>query len=221
MKKIFIVTLVIILIIIAFFIKFNYKSFKFGNTMINKSAESIKQYILDINSYELTADITVESNKNRNSYIIKEKCIKENKMFKQEIIEPENIKGTTFIYDGTNLKIENTKLSLSKIYENYSYIGENSITLMRFINDFKNSEESKVLENENEVILETKLKNGNKYIAYKKLYISKDNGTPLKLEILDITQKTTIYILYNEIKINNLQKEDVLAFKVEDIVNDI
>ena len=31
--------------------------------MSNKTAEEIAQYILDINSYELTSNITIESNK--------------------------------------------------------------------------------------------------------------------------------------------------------------
>ena len=69
--------------------------------------------------------------------------------------------------------------------------------------------------------MEAKIKNGNKYISYKKLYINKSTRKPEKLEIKDITQKTVIYILYNEIEINNLQKEDVLAFKLKEITNDI
>ena len=92
---------------------------------------------------------------------------------------------------------------------------------MSFVNDYKDSEQSNISENENEIILETKVKNGNKYIAYKKLFISKETGNPSKLEIQDITQKTTIYILYNEIKTNNLQKEDILAFRTQEILNDI
>ncbi len=221
MKKIISIAIIIVVIIIAIFIKTNYKLFKFGNNMSNKSADEIEKYILDINSYELTANITIESNKNTNIYVTREECIKDNNIFKQEILEPENIKGISFIYDGTSLKVENTNFNLSKIYENYPYIGENTITLMSFINDYNESSESNMSENDNEIVLETKLKNGNKYIAYKKLYINKSKGVPSKLEIQDITQKTSIYILYNEIKINNLQKEDILAFKLKEIANDI
>lgn len=221
MKKIMTIVILIIIIISIFFIKINYKSSKIGNNMSNKSADEIEEYILDINSYELTANITIESNKNRNIYVAKEECIKENNIFKQEILEPENVRGITFIYDGTSLKVENTNLNLSKIYENYNYIGENSITLMSFINDYKESDESNISEDNNEIILQTKLKNGNKYMSYEKLYISKDTGSPTKLEIQDITQNTSIYILYNEIKINNLQKEDILAFKLKENANDI
>ena len=221
MKKIVTIVIVIITVIAIFFIKNNYKSFKFGNNISNKSADQIKKYILDINSYELTADITVESNKNTNSYIIKEKYLKDNNMSIQEILEPENIRGVRFLYDGINLKVENIHLNLSKIYENYKYIGENTITLIDFINDYLESDESNMLETDEEIILETKLKNANKYVSYKKLCINKSTGIPSKLEIEDITQKTIIYILYSEIKINNLQKEDVLAFKLKEITNDI
>ena len=221
MKKIITIAIIIITIIAIFFIKSNYKSFKFGNNISNKSAQQIAEYILDINSYEATSNITIQSNKNTNIYMVKEKYIKDNNICKQEILEPESVKGISFIYDGDTLKVENSNLNLSKIYENYPYIGENTITLMSFINDYKESDESTVSETDDEIILETKLKNGNKYIAYKTLYISKSTGNLSKLEIQDITQKTSIYILYNEMKINNLQKEDILAFKLKDIAKDI
>jgi len=220
MKKIITIAIIVITIIAIFFIKTNYKSLKFGNNMSNKSADEIEKYILDINSYELTANITVESNKNTNVYLVQEKYIKDNNICKQEILKPDNVKGISFIYDGTSLKIENNKYNLSKIYENYPYIGENYITLMSFINDYKETNERNIYENENEIVLEIKLKSGNKYISNKKLYISKTTGKVSKLEIKDITQKTVVYILYNEIKINNLQKEDVLAFNGK-IANDI
>ena len=221
MKKIITIVIVIIVIIAMFFIKTNYKSLKFGNNITNKSAEGIAQYILDINSYEAQVSITVESNKNTNEYVVREKYVKNNNICKQEILEPQNLSGISFIYDGTNLKLENSSLNLSKIYDNYQYIGESTITLMKFIDDYANSEESKIVENDGKIILETKIKNGNKYIAYKKLYVNKDTGNPEKLEIKDVAQKTVIYILYNEIKINNLQKEDILAFKLKELTNDI
>jgi len=53
------------------------------------------------------------------------------------------------------------------------------------------------------------------------MFVNKTEGKIKKLEIQDVTQKTIIYILYNEIKINNLQKDDLLAFKLKDLKNDI
>ena len=220
MKKIILIAIVIS-VIIVFFIQINYKKINLGNNITSKSADETKKYILGINSYEAISSVSIESNKNKNTYLIKEQFIKNNNVFRQEVIEPDNINGIVFLYDGTNLNISNTKLNLSKIYEHYPYIGENNITLMGFINDYVESNESNMKENDDEIILETKVKQGNKYISYKKLYISKETGNPSKMEIQDITQNTLIYILYNEIKINNLQEQDVLAFKLNEFTNDI
>ena len=117
--------------------------------------------------------------------------------------------------------IENTNINLRKIYENYQCLGDNALSLSAFIDDFLDSGENKVTENENEIILETSTKNGNKYINHKRLYIDKKTCKPTRMEVQDVTQKNIIYILYNEIKINNLQKEDVLAFKLSPLENDI
>jgi len=221
MKKIITIAIILITIIVIFFIKFNYKSLKNGNNMSNKSAKEITQYILDINSYEAEAEVLIESNKNSNKYKVKEKYSKDNNVFKREILEPENLNGVSFVYDGTNLKVQNSTLNLNKIYNDYPYIGEDNITITDFINDYKESDETNILENGDEIILEVKIKNGNKYVAYKKMFVNKTEGKIKKLEIQDVTQKTIIYILYNEIKINNLQKDDILAFKLKEFKNDI
>ena len=190
------------------------KYLKNGNNMSNKSADEIKEYILNISSYESEVEINVISNKNQNKYKAKQQFVKEDNLYKQEIIEPENIKGVIFSYDGKNLKLENTKLGLNKIYEDYKYIGSNDLSLIQFVNDYNDVEEKSFQEKDGNVILELKIKNGNKYRTYKKLYVDKQRGVPTKMEIQDVSQNIIIYILYNEIKINNLQKEDILAFKL-------
>lgn len=208
-KKIIIFCLISILIITAIIlIKNNYKSIKMGNNIINQSADKIKENILNIESYKAKVQITITSNKNTNTYEAAQKYYKENNLYKQEIISPENLVGTTFEYDGTNLQIKNTKLNLSKIYENYNYIGSNELSLNAFIEDYNNNE-SKDYENDEEIILETVVKNNNKYRKIKRLYISKKTKLPTKMEIQDNAQNTLVYILYNEIEINKLEKEQI------------
>ena len=204
-KKIIISCLVLILIISTiFFIKNNYKSIKLGNNIINQSADKIKKYILNIESYKANVQITITSNKNTNTYEAIQEYDKENNLYKQEILAPQNLAGTIFEYDGVNLQIKNTELNLSKIYENYNYIGSNELSLNAFIEDYNNNDTTDY-ENDEEIILETKIKNNNKYRAIKKLYISKNTGNPTKLEIQDVSQNTLVYILYNEIEINKMR----------------
>lgn len=204
--------ILIILILIIFFMKKDYKTMNSGNNKINKTAEGITEYILNMSSFEANVEVTVYSNKNENKYVLKQSFVAPN-IAKQEVLEPSNIQNMTIIFDGNNLKIENTKLSLTTIYENYKYISENSLFLNYFIEDYKNSNEAKVEEKDNQIIMQTKCKNeDNKYTAYKKLYIDKNTAKPLKLEVQDINQSTTVYILYNEIKINSTKSEDILAY---------
>ncbi len=104
---IFIIICVILVTTICFFRKNDYKTIKFGNTNI-KSAESIKEYILNISSYEADISLEVTSNKTTNKYRLTQKYVEPN-IFKQEVLEPNNIKGLTTTYDGENLKIENSR----------------------------------------------------------------------------------------------------------------
>lgn len=205
MKKAICITMLIIIIFLAiFFIKNDYKSFEKGNNMSNKSADEIKDYILNINSYEAEIIVRQESNKNTNTYKINETSDLKNQKYTQVVLEPQNVSGLVLNYESSNLTIRNKKLSLEKLYQNYSYIENRDWGLQGFIEDFKNNEESMSYFEGEYCVLETNTKNGNKKTYYKKLYINRETGAPIKIEIKDITQKTIIYILYNEIKINCL-----------------
>ena len=220
-KLVFFMSSIAIILLITFFIKINYNSSKKGNNIINKSADEIKEYILNIDSYQANIDIKIKSNRNENIYKVEQKYNKECNVYKQKVIEPQNIAGVEFIYNGENLKVENTELNLSKIYEEYKYIESNELSLISFIEDFKEDKKARCYEERKFVILETQVKNGNKYISSKKLYINTEKGKLEKLEIKDITQDTKIYILYNEIEINELSKEEILAFSIKQFEQNI
>ncbi|MCI8655000.1 MAG: hypothetical protein HFJ48_03895, partial [Clostridia bacterium] len=210
-KKIFII-LVIILLILAIFFGFFYKKtikvFKSGN---NKTSQEVVDYILGISSYEVKVTVEVNSNKNRNKYILKQQYVAPN-ISTQEVIEPSNIAGIKLINDGTSLTLKNSQLDLSSVFENYTYLGDNCIDLISFIENYKKSNESNYEEDETQIVMKTISQNSNKYTKNLTLYIDKKTANPTKLEIKDDNEKTTVYILYNEVKINSINKEDVLAF---------
>lgn len=206
MKRILpIVFLILIIITILFiFFKNNNKLQNMGNNM--SKIKNLEDYILQINSYEAIAEITVTSNKTINKYKIKQ-TYSENGDYTQEVIEPENISGTKIIYRNGTLTLENTKLNLNKIYENYQYISSNELGLQYFIQDYKESKDASFREEEKDVILETTVKIDNRYIAKKVLCVDKKTKAPKSLEIQDNTQNILVYILYNEIKIMDGQEE--------------
>ena len=197
MKRILIIGIFMIAIIATFmfFLKKDYKTENFGN-IINSGW--IREYILNMKSYEAEVEIIIKSNKNENKYLAKQEANSEKA--KQEILEPEHIKGVTIQYEKNELKIENTKLNLSKLYQNYPYIQNNTLFLTSFIEEYKTTSNQKEMENEKEIILEIKNPE-NKYHNCKRLYIDKETKKPTKLEVQDSTQNTIVYILYNEIKI--------------------
>lgn len=198
-KKNFILLFILIIIIITIFLILYYKNNKNGNTTINKSEEEIINNILEMKGYNANLDIEIETNKNKTKYKVEQSL--EEKIAKQEVIEPQNIAGVITEYDGTNLKIKNNKLNLETTFQNYQYIVENRIWLDSFIEEFKKSENKEVSSNQNEIILEVKSKDTS-YNTYKKLYIDKKTGKPIKMIVQDINKKTLVYILYTEITIS-------------------
>ena len=197
-KKYWIILLVIILLVsvFMFFYKNKVKDLKSGNT---KTSQEIVDSILNITSYEVQVTVNVTSNKNTNKYILKQTYQLPN-LSKQEVVEPSNIAGVKIENNGTNLKLENSNLSISKILENYNYLGNNCLDLYSFIEDYKNNEKSSYTEKDNEIEMKTKSKIENTYIQEKILHVDKKTHNPTQMEIKDNKQKTIIYILYNEVK---------------------
>ena len=203
----------LILLILTFFYFSTYKNSKIVNN-IDKS--NIKDYILNISSYNAKILVVVNSNKNSNKYILKQQYNLDN-VYKQEVIEPENISGLKTVYDGKNLKIENTKLNLSHLYENYEYISDNTLDLYTFIQNYKNCEDTQYEENDKEVVMKLINKNENKFNYFQNLYIDKNTALPIRMEIIDKNQNMVVYIEYNEISFNSTSKEEILAFSLEEI----
>ena len=207
---------VILITILTNFTKSDYKNLNLGNNKSNKSITEMEEYILNISSYEAKMEVTVVSNKNENKYILEQKYNKEN-VAKQEVIEPNNIRGVQTIYNEGRLEIKNSSLNLSTFFDNYPYMAENVLWLSSFINDYSNSTQKSIKEENNEFIMDVKINDTNKYTCNKKLYIDKNTGMPTKLLVQDENSKTSIYILYSEIKLNSLSKEEILAFNLDEI----
>lgn len=195
------INVIYIIIILSFFLFFTvYKISKTGNNIINKSTKDIIENIFNISSYEAELEVTINSNKTTNKYLLKQYYQSPN-FSKQIIQEPNNIKDVEIIYEDNKLEIKNVKLSLNKIYNNYNYINKNILWLSYLIKNL--SKDYKIEEIENEIIIEGKIENEE---LKETIYIDKKTGLPKKLEIIDNNNKCKIYIEYKEIKLNNIQK---------------
>lgn len=200
-KNIFLIACIVIIIsIIIFLIVFKNNTSKNSKIGKNSSSQEIVNYILNISTYQTTIEVEITSNKNRNKYIIKQNYngIEDNM---QEIIEPSNIAGVKIIKKDKELKIENSKLNLTSIFQDYEYISDNGLDLSAFIKDYKEDSEAEWEEKDGTIIMNTS--SGEKVKKYKTLYINKENGMPEKMEIRDNNKNTVVYILYNEVSVNS------------------
>ena len=203
-KKIIIVIIilaVLIFCIIQIFIKKTIKNSKIGN---NSSSQEIIENLMNLSSYTVKIEMFVYSNKNEIKYEIVQSYEKngDNEKSVQEILEPENISGVKIIQENDKLILENSRLSLKNIIENYKYITDNCIDLSSFVKEYKNNENKQQNENEDEVILSFIKTDANPYIKNRILTIDKKTGNPKKMECKSENEKTTLYILYNEVKLN-------------------
>ena len=132
-KFLFIILAIAILLVIIsiIFSKKSYETINIGNNNLNKTLEEVEDYILNIKEYTATIEVTVNSNKNSNKYLIKQNHKEKND--EQEVLEPDTIKGVKLTYKDSSLIVENSNLNLEKIYNNYPYIESNILCLNSFI----------------------------------------------------------------------------------------
>ena len=185
------------IIIIKISFNNNYKNVKKGN---NKSIQEIEEYILNIKNYKAKIDVTIKNNRNENTYKLTQEVTENCEI--QKGIDPEEINGLEMTYKDNKLEIKNTKLNLSKIYENYPNLSQNYLFLTDFIKNYNSYNEKDIKQqDEDTILMEVKI-NYNRYNMTHKLYVNKEDLKPKKLEILDNNNNVKVYILYNEIEIN-------------------
>ena len=196
---IIVIGIAILLVIISIiFSKKSYETINIGNNNLNKTLEEVEDYILNIKEYTATIEVTVNSNKNSNKYLIKQSHKEKND--EQEVLEPDTIKGVKLEYKDSSLKIENSNLNLKKIYNNYPYIESNILWLNSFIEEYRSSEQRSITEKNEEIVMQIKRKNDKKIVT-EELILDKKTLKPTKLSIMDNSKNVMVYILYNEIEL--------------------
>ena len=196
---IIVIGIAILLVIISIiFSKKSYETINIGNNNLNKTLEEVEDYILNIKEYTATIEVTVNSNKNSNKYLIKQSHKEKND--EQEVLEPDTIKGVKLEYKDSSLKIENSNLNLKKIYNNYPYIESNILWLNSFIEEYRSSEQRSITEKNEEIVMQIKRKNDKKIVT-EELILDKKTLKPTKLSIMDNSKNVIVYILYNEIEL--------------------
>lgn len=200
--------MVLFLIFFLIFKQQDDKILKNGNTSNSGSIDEIESNLCQISYYQATIEVTVQSNKNTNTYTLKQEYEKqgEQEIAKQEVLLPENLKGVQIIKKQNQLEVKNTILNLSKIYEKYQDMTKNDLWLDDFLEEYQESVSKQRSEEENVVIFQID-PNTNPYQKQKRLYVSKETGKPQKLVVEDMNQKNKVYILYKEIEMRSVKEK--------------
>ena len=196
-KRIFVICVLLILIVLF---SYCYKFFIPGNTKSIENVNDLNEYLSKINDYSVEAKVTVNSNKNSNSYNLKQsriegKCVQEisdiNNSMKVII---ENTKGKVIV--------KNTELSLENVFNNYDDVVKNSMGLDAFIEDYERKKKKEILEKDGYYIISVKSKNSQiKYAKSKTLYFDKLNNRIEKIVVKDINNNEMVVIEYSKLEI--------------------
>lgn len=196
-KKIFIVAIIFILVISVFYC---YKFFIPGNNKSVKDVNELNEYILNIKNYNLEAKITVNSNKNTNTYLLKEK--NEMGSLVTEIINESANNGIICEYKDESLTIKNTQLGLPRIFADYKELFSNPIDLNSFIQDYKLDDKKEIKTKDDYYIVSVKnMSTQNKYTTHKVMYFSRSKNRIERIEVKDINNNKTIIIEYSSFKL--------------------
>ena len=196
LKKVFVFVLICFILFCFFYYIFS----KRGNNKNSNREIEIDDVLENFLNYEANLKINISSNKTNNSYSSIQKV--ENQYSKMVVFNPEENFNIEIEVNNNVLKITNKLLDVEKIYENQKILLNNHLFLNVFVQDFKENE-SKIEETNEEIIINTNLKNNpNTYIKYKELVIDKKSLKPKKLIIKDNAQNNKICIIYNDVKFN-------------------
>jgi len=175
------------------------------------SISKIQDMLLNMKTYKTTAKVTYISNKNKNTYKLKQ-YLKVPGQYRIELIEPENVKDLVTICDGEKIiQLENKvekKLTVLKPNE-----GRTLILLESFIMNYFNTEDavSEVYDNgiKEVTVLEATIPGESRYFVKQKLWIDNKTLVPTKLTIYDINNEASIIVKYEDF-MYNIELEDSL-----------
>ena len=197
MKRKFFIVFTILGIIILIFSCYNFLIV--GNNKNIGNIDEFDKYISKIKNYKIEALVTVNSNKNSNTYTLKQEY-KDEKIV-QNIESPDGIGLTIENYGGKTV-VKNTNLKLDKVFNMYKEPFRNSLGLDEFIEDYNSDTRKELVDKNGYYIANVKTEGAkNKYMKTKSLYFNKQTNQIEKMEIKDINNNSTMVIEYTKVQI--------------------
>lgn len=170
-----------------------------------KKPEDVQKLLMKLKTYQCDVVFAVTNNKSTNVYKAKHMYKYPNK-YRIEILEPNELKGQTTIYNGDKAYIFHPQLNTSLITQNFNHSTEYSAFVGTFIEAFKNNGGARFkmdsFQDKQCYVLEIPIEGENPYRTLEKIWIDADSILPVKAEILDKNNKVSAQVLYENFEAN-------------------
>lgn len=165
----------------------------------------VQKKLNKMDSYSCEVEITSMGNKEPQEYVIRQWFKKPNK-YKLKILSPQNLKGKITISDGKKAWIYHPAIRQVWQMQGFSYSQEKNMFLGYFLKNCLNSEnatiESKKVEGQVFLIIETEIPGGHIYYNKERLWINAEDMKPKLLEVFDTKGDVRIKVKYNKFEYN-------------------
>lgn len=170
-----------------------------------KKPEDIQKFIMKLRAYKCDVIYAVTNNKSTNVYRARH-FYKAPDKYRIEIIEPDELKGQTTIYNKDKAYIYHTQINTYMVTENFNATMEYSTFVGAFVEYFKSNGGARYkLESLDDIkcyVIEVPIDNPSIYRAKEKIWINAENAIPIKAELLDKDNKVNAQVLYENFEIN-------------------
>lgn len=180
--------------------------------------EDVQKLLMKLKSYKCDVVFAVNNNLSTNVYKAKH-LYKFPDKYRIEIVEPNELKGQTTIYNGEKAYIYHPQLKTHLATQNFNDSLEYSSFVGAFIECFKNNGGARFklesFQDRKCYVLEIPVKGENSYRALEKIWIDAELILPVKLEILDKNNNLNAQVLYENFEANPKLEDSLFQIQNE------
>jgi outer membrane lipoprotein-sorting protein len=170
-----------------------------------KKPEDVQKLLMKLKTYQCDVVFVVTNNKSTNVYKAKH-MYKFPDKYRIEVLEPNELKGQTTIYNGDKAYIYHPQLNTYLNTQNFNNSMEYSTFVGAFVERFKDNGGARFkldsFQDKQCYVLELPIKDENPYRTMEKIWIDTDSILPVKVEILDKNNKVNAQVLYENFVVN-------------------
>lgn len=179
-----------------------------------KKPEDVQKFLMNLRSYKCDVVLAVTNNRSTNVYK-QTHLYKYPDKYRIEMIEPNDLKGQTTIYNGEKAYIFHPQLNTYLETQNFSSTAAYSSFIGSFVEQFKNNGGARFNMEEFRdrpcFVLELPLEGKNSYRAVEKIWIDGESILPVKAEILDKDKNVSVQVLYENFEANPKLEENLFS----------